>query len=213
MDYIKISLIGLIAVFAYYLLLQWPPSSIEGPLNPTSAQENTIAAQDPVETILLKEEVLIDSKDLLSALGGLSSSGDLSAPGKQIETDFARVFSLNNDVLNIEIDAITGRFVKAGMKDIKVEKDGDESVSLFGHRLIDAEDGCPVEMGATLKGHECVGNYFASSGFYSASSGYLDPNFKSIEKLTMGDGGVVYILSGENTDMHFTRRVLLRPGE
>ncbi|HIA44067.1 MAG TPA: hypothetical protein EYN84_08085, partial [Gammaproteobacteria bacterium] len=149
MDYIKISLIGLIAVFAYYLLLQWPPSSIEGPLNLTSAQENTIAAQEPVETILLKEEVLIDSKDLLSALEGLSSSGDLSAPGKQIETDLAKIFSLNNDVLNIEIDAITGRFVKAGMKDIKVEKDGDESVSLFGRRLIDAEDGCPVEMGAT----------------------------------------------------------------
>ena len=214
MDYIKISLIGLIAVFAYYLLLQWPPSSIEGPINPTSAQENTIAAQEPVETILLKEEVLIDSKDLLSALEGLSSSGDLSAPGKQIETDLAKIFSLNNDVLNIEIDAITGRFVKAGMKDIKVEKDGDESVSLFGRRLIDAEDGCPVEMGATLKGHECVGNYFASSGFYSPSSSrYLDPNFNSIKKSTIGDGGTIYILSGENTDMHFTRQVLLRPGE
>ena len=38
MDYIKISLIGLIAVIAYYLLLQWPPSSIEVPINQITSQ-------------------------------------------------------------------------------------------------------------------------------------------------------------------------------
>ena len=213
MDYIKISLIGLVAVIAYYLLLQWPPSSIGVPINQITSQENLVTSQEPAETILFKEEVLIDSKDSLSELGSLSSSGGLAVPGNQIETDLARVFSLNNDVLNIEIDAVTGRFIKAGMKDIKVEKGEDESVSLFGPRLIDEEDGCPVGLGATQKGYGCVGNYFASSGFYSASAGYLDPNFKSIEKLSMDDGGAIYILSGENADMFFTRRVWMRPGE
>ena len=144
MDYIKISLIGLIAVIAYYLLLQWPPSSIEVPINQITSQENLVTSQEPAETILFKEEVLIDSKDSLSELGSLSSSGGLAVPDNKIETNLARVFSLNNDVLNIEIDAVTGRFIKAGMKDIKVEKDEDESVSLFGPRLIDEEDGCPV---------------------------------------------------------------------
>ena len=213
MDYIKISLIGCIAVIAYYLLLQWPPSSIEVPINQITSQENLVASQEPAETILFKEEVLIDSKDSLSELGSLSSSSGLAVSDNKIETNLARVFSLNNDVLNIEIDAVTGRFVKAGMKNIKVEKDEDESVSLFGPRLIDEEDGCPVGLGATQKGQGCVGNYFASSGFYSASAGYLDPNFKSIEKLSMDDGGAIYILSGENADMFFTRRVWMRPGE
>ena len=213
MDYIKISLIGLIAVIAYYLLLQWPPSSIEVPINQITSQENLVTSQEPAETILFKEEVLIDSKDSLSELGNLSSSSGLAVSDNKIETNLARVFSLNNDVLNIEIDAVTGRFIKAGMKDIKVEKDEDESVSLFGPRLIDEEDGCPVGLGATQKGYGCVGNYFASSGFYSASAGYLDPNFKSIEKLSMDDGGAIYILSGENADMFFTRRVWMRPGE
>ena len=213
MDYIKISLIGLIAVIAYYLLLQWPPSSIEVPINQISSQENLVTSQAPAETILFKEEVLIDSKESLSELGDPSSSGGLAVPDNKIETNLAKVFSLNNDVLNIEIDAVTGRFIKAGMKDIRVEKDADESVSLFGNRLIEAEGGCPVGLGATQKGYGCVGNYFASSGFYSASAGYLDPNFKSIEKLSMDDGGAIYILSGENADMFFTRRVWMRPGE
>jgi len=55
MDYIKISLIGLVAVIAYYLLLQWPPSSIDVPINPITSQENLVTSLDPVETILLKK--------------------------------------------------------------------------------------------------------------------------------------------------------------
>ncbi len=57
MDYIKISLIGLVAVIAYYLLLQWPPSSIEVPINQITSQENLVTSQEPAETIILKEEV------------------------------------------------------------------------------------------------------------------------------------------------------------
>ena len=211
MDYIKVSLIGLIAVIAYYLLLQWP-SSTPVQINTISSQEG-LASEEPTKNILFKKESLNDSKDSLSELGKPSSPGGLSEPNNQIEADLSRVFSLNNDVLSIDVDADTGRFIKADMKDIRVEKGADEPVSLFGPRLIDSENGCPVGLGATQKGYGCVGNYFASSGFYSASAGYLDPNFKTIEKLTMEDGGSIYILSGENSDMDFTRRVWLRPGE
>ena len=185
MDYIKISLIGLIAVIAYYLLLQWPPSSIDLSINPNSSQENSVTSQDLSETILFKEEVIIDSKDSLSELGSLSSSGSLNEPGSQIETDLAKVFSLNNDVLNIEIDAVTGRFIKAGMKDIKIEKGADESVSLFGPRLIDAEDGCPVGLGATQKGNGGEGIYLASLGFLSVFPGSLDQIFRLFENLLL----------------------------
>ena len=153
MDYIKIFLIGLIAVIAYYLLLQWPPSSIEVPINQTTSQENLVASQESSENILSKEESFIDSKDSLSELGSLSSSSGFAVPDNKIETNLARVFSLNNDVLNIEIYAVTGRFIRAGMKDIKIEKGEDESVSLFGPRLIDEEDGCPVGLGAAQKGY------------------------------------------------------------
>jgi len=217
MDYIKISLIGLIAVIAYYLLLQWPPSSVEVPINPITTQETPIASQESGKTFPIGDGVLIDSdpsltdkETLISAPDDSTSSNGLSEPNQQVVITPSRVFSLNNDVLNIEIDAVTGRFVKAGMKDIKVEKGVDESVSLFGRRSIDSEDGCPIGLGLVQNGYECVGNYFASSGFI-ADNKFLHPNFKSIEKLTMGDEGVLYTLYGGNSDMLFTRKVWLKP--
>jgi YidC/Oxa1 family membrane protein insertase len=221
MDYIKISLIGLVAVIAYYLLLQWPPSPVEGSINPIVSQETPITShetpatsRDPVKAIPLNENVFIDSEPSLTDLGNLSSSGGSSKPIQKTEVGQRRVFSITNDVLNIEIDAITGRFVKADMKDIKVQKGEDESISLFGSRLIEVEDACPVGLGAVQKETECVGSYFASSGFYSYSnSTYLNPNFLSIEKMTVDEGGSFFTLKGENNGLYFTRRVWLKPGE
>ena len=219
MDYIKISLIGLIAVIAYYLLLQWPPSSIDSPTNPIISQENSVAPQDLAETISINDSIYVDSEPsltgketLISAPDDSTSSNSWNEPSKQVEITPSRIFSLNSDVLNIEIDAVTGKFIKAGMKDIKVEKGADESMSLFGRRSIDSEDGCPIRLGLVQNGYGCVGNYFASSGFI-ADDKIVDPNFKLMEKLTMGDKGILYILSGENSDMLFTRKVWLRPGD
>ena len=219
MDYIKFSLIGLVAIIAYYLLLQWPPSSTEVPINPITIQETPLTSQDSDKTIPIGDGVVIDSEPSLpdnetplSAPDDSTSSSGLSEPSQQVEITPSRVFSLNNDVLNIEIDSVTGRFVKAGMKDIKVEKGADESVSLFGRRSIDPEDGCPIGLGLVQNGYECVGNYFANSGFV-ADKKFLHPNFKSMERLAMSNGGILYILSGENSDKIFTRKVWMRPGE
>ena len=202
MDYIKISLIGLIAVIVYYLALQW--SGLPNEEIKLEVTEN--------ETITLNEEVFKDSKDSLSALD--AAPPQVVESGEPITAEVApsRRFSLDNDVLRIEIDSLTGRYVAANLIPIKTEKGSDESLSIFGSRQIDTEDGCPVYLGAIQTNRGCVGNYFASSGFYSPGLGYLNPRFSSLEKMSLGDGGVIYILSGENKDLLFTRRVLMRPG-
>ena len=202
MDYIKISLIGLIAVIVYYLALQW--SGLPNEEIKLEVTEN--------ETITLNEEVFKDSKDSLSALDAAPPQGVESGESITAEVTPSRRFSLDNDVLRIEIDSLTGRYVAANLIPIKTEKGSDESLSIFGSRQIDTEDGCPVYLGAVQTNRGCVGNYFASSGFYSPGLGYLNPKFSSLEKMSLGDGGVIYILSGENEDLLFTRRVLMRPG-
>ena len=202
MDYIKISLIGLIAVIVYYLALQW--SGLPNEEIKLEVTEN--------ETITLNEEVFKDSKDSLSALDAAPPQVVESGEFITAEVTPSRRFSLDNDVLRIEIDSLTGRYVAANLIPIKTEKGSDESLSIFGSRQIDTEDGCPVYLGAAQTNRGCVGNYFASSGFYSPGLGYLNPKFSSLEKMSLGDGGVIYILSGENEDLLFTRRVLMRPG-
>ena len=202
MDYIKISLIGLIAVIVYYLALQW--SGLPNEEIKLEVTEN--------ETITLNEEVFKDSKDSLSALDAAPPQVVESGESITAEVTSSRRFSLDNDVLRIEIDSLTGRYVAANLIPIKTEKGSDESLSIFGSRQIDTEDGCPVYLGAAQTNEGCVGNYFASSGFYSPGLGYLNPKFSSLEKMSLGDGGVIYILSGENEDLLFTRRVLMRPG-
>ena len=202
MDYIKISLIGLIAVILYYLALQW--SGLPNEEIKLEVTEN--------ENITLNEEVFKDSKDSLSALDAAPPQVVESGESITAEVTPSRRFSLDNDVLRIEIDSLTGRYVAANLIPIKTEKGSDESLSIFGSRQIDTEDGCPVYLGAAQTNRGCVGNYFASSGFYSPGLGYLNPKFSSLEKMSLGDGGVIYILSGENEDLLFTRRVLMRPG-
>ena len=202
MDYIKISLIGLIAVIVYYLALQW--SGLPNEEIKLEVTEN--------ETITLNEEVFKDSKDSLSALDAAPPQVVESGESITAEVTPSRRFSLDNDVLRIEIDSLTGRYVAANLIPIKTEKGSDESLSIFGSRQIDTEDGCPVYLGAAQTNRGWVGNYFASSGFYSPGLGYLNPKFSSLEKMSLGDGGVIYILSGENEDLLFTRRVLMRPG-
>ena len=202
MDYIKISLIGLIAVIVYYLALQW--SGLPNEEIKLEVTEN--------ETITLNEEVFKDSKDSLSALDAAPPQVVESGESITAEVTPSRRFSLDNDVLRIEIDSLTGRYVAANLIPIKTEKGSDESLSIFGSRQIDTEEGCPVYLGAAQTNRGCVGNYFASSGFYSPGFGYLNPKFSSLEKMSLGDGGVIYILSGENEDLLFTRRVLMRPG-
>ncbi len=105
MDYIKFSLIGLIAVIVYYLALQW--SGLPSEEIKLEITEN--------ETITLNEEVFKDSKDSLSALD--AAPPQVVESGESITTEVtpSRRFSLDNDVLRIEIDSLTGRYVAANL--------------------------------------------------------------------------------------------------
>ena len=202
MDYIKVLLIGLIAVILYYLVLQWS----------AMPEQEVVFNPEKEEVITLKEEGLNDSKDLLSALDTAPPGVAETKETKTGELATSRLFSLKNDVLNVEVDSLTGRYVAADLIPIKTEKGSQESLSIFGSRQIDPEEGCPVYLGATQTSKGCVGTYFASSGFYSPGSGYLNPRFSSMDKMSMSDGVVIYVLKGENENLLFTRRVLLRPG-
>ena len=203
MDYIKILLIGLIAVIVYYLALQW-----------SAVPEQEVVFNTEIdEAVTLKEEGLGDSKDLLSALDTAPPGVAETEETKTSDMATSRLFSLKNDVLSVEVDSLTGRYVAADLIPIKTEKGSEEPLSIFGSRQIDPEEGCPVYLGTAQTSKGCVGNYFASSGFYSQSSGYLNPKFSSLEKMSLSNGSVVYILKGESEDLDFTRRVLMRPGQ
>ena len=203
MDYIKVFLLGLIAVIAYYLILQW-----------SNLPEDDVVFEPVKETSkTTKEGRLNDSKDLLTALDTTPLKAAESEEPTNIDVASSRLFSINNDVLRVEIDSLTGRYITADLIQIKTEKGSDEALSVFGTRQIDTEEGCPVFLGAAQTSRGCAGTYFASSGFYSPGLGYLNPRFSSLEKMAIGDGSVIYILSGENEDLLFTRRILMRPSQ
>jgi len=204
MDYIKVFLIGLIAVILYYLALQW--SSLP--------EEEVVFETAKKETTILEEMSFDDSKDLLSALDTTPPKAVESGTPDNTNIDPSKLFFIDNDVLQVEIDSLTGRYVTAKLIPIKTEKDSNESLSVFGTRQIDSEEGCPVRLGATQTSLDCTGNYFASSGFYDPrQEKYINPRFSSLEKTSMGDGVVIYLLSGESKDLEFTRRILMRPGQ
>ena len=83
------------------------------------------------------------------------------------------------------VDAFTGRFVSSEMKKIKQTKGGLKSLFVLGTRVLDSDDNCNVNEGATISGCRCVGKYYASSGFFS-KDGYLNPNvFNLSQKITV----------------------------
>ena len=208
MDFIKIALIGAIAVTVYYLLLQWPPVA-------TSGDSSFISEVKEIDTIPHSNSIINDSKDSLSVLElSPSQSSDLTVGVSEVDSSFSKLFYLSNDVLNIGVDSLTGRFVSAEMEGVRSEKDSVELVSMFGNRLVsEAGEDCPQNLGALMLNSKCVGNYFASSGFYSVSDGYLNPNFSYLEEVDLDGGIKLYILSGQEGGLSFTKKILFRPGE
>ena len=125
MDFIKICLIALIAVIAYWLLLQWPPVEVEGDMSVVSEVIET-------DLIPLSDMVISDSKDSLSALElNPSSSSYTEAESSDAGAEVKRLFYIKNDVLNIGVDPVTGRFVSSEMDGIQSIKDSGELVSIF----------------------------------------------------------------------------------
>ena len=87
----------------------------------------------------------------------------------------------------------TGRFEVSSLKNISEEKGSSERFNIFG-KTYDANSG-----------RENV--YFANSGFYTRTQGYLNPQFEKITEQP-GEGNLkVYILEGTSGGLNFSRKI------
>ena len=151
---------------------------------------NTI--EEPyIEEITNQSMVLNDSEQLLSeTLAPLSSSSKIEPVAK---TDESSYFEIQNDDLSLLIDSRTGRFFASQLKNISETKGSEEGFMVLG-RTYNADSG-----GENI--------YFANSGFYTRTQGYLDPDFSKISELNSSEGKMTYLLEGSGNGMTFSRRI------
>lgn len=102
-------------------------------------------------------------------------------------------FVIENDDLLLNVDAKTGRFVYSELKNISKEKDQNLPFQILGK---------------TIKEDRLVENlYFANSGFYTQSQGYLDPQFSDM-RIEKSDGSsTTYYLEGSSGGLNFQRKI------
>ena len=151
---------------------------------------NTI--EEPyIEEIANQSMDLNDSEQLLSeTLAPLSSSSKIEPVAK---TDESSYFEIQNDDLSLLIDSRTGRFFASQLKNISETKGSEEGFMVLG-RTYNADSG-----GENI--------YFANSGFYTRTQGYLDPDFSKISELNSSEGTMTYLLEGSGNGMTFSRRI------
>ena len=151
---------------------------------------NTI--EEPyIEEITNQSMVLNDSEQLLSeTLAPLSSSSKIEPV---VKTDESSYFEIQNDDLSLLIDSRTGRFFASQLKNISETKGSEEGFMVLG-RTYNADSG-----GENI--------YFANSGFYTRTQGYLDPEFSKISELNSSEGTMTYLLEGSGNGMTFSRRI------
>ena len=144
-----------------------------------------------IEEITNQSMVLNDSEQLLSeTLAPLSSSSKIEPVAK---TDESSYFEIQNDDLSLLIDSRTGRFFASQLKNISETKGSEEGFMVLG-RTYNADSG-----GENI--------YFANSGFYTRTQGYLDPDFSKISELNSSEGTMTYLLEGSGNGMTFSRRI------
>ena len=108
-------------------------------------------------------------------------------------TTVGEMFVIENDDLRLNVDAETGRFVYSELKNISKEKDQKLPFQILGK---------------TIKEDRLVENlYFANSGFYTQSQGYLDPQFSNMRKEKGEDSSTTYYLEGSSGGINFQRKI------
>ena len=121
---------------------------------------------DPQENNYNEELVYNDSERSLSEpLAPLSQANQGQVEVASDELDY---FEIQNNDLSLMVESRTGRFEVSSLKNITEEKGSEERFSIFG-RTYDASSG-----------RENV--YFANSGFYTRTQGYLNPEFDQTSK-------------------------------
>ena len=96
-------------------------------------------------------------------------------------------YEVGNKDLLLYVDAKSGQFVGSKLKSFKKTLGGENSLELLG------------VAGGNL--------YLGNSGFYTASQGYLQPNFTNLNTKKNSDGSVTFILSGESNNLYHQRKV------
>ncbi len=110
-------------------------------------------------------------------------------------TTVGEMFVIENDDLRLNVDAETGRFVYSELKNISKEKDQKLPFQILGK---------------TIKEDSLVENlYFANSGFYTQSQGYLDPQFSNMRTEKGEDSSTTYYLEGSSGGINFQRKIQL----
>jgi len=209
MDTIKVSLIIAITIIAYYLLMQWPPATTQNlTAGDQALSEIEKKNNDKKVEVISNYKGLADSEDTLTALEEEPLIGVATKASPPESLGLGKVFYFENEVIRMGVDAFTGRFVSSEMKKIKQTKGGEKSLFVLGNRVLDSDENCNVNEGATISGARCIGKYYASSGFFS-KEGYLNPNFNKIEKESLGGNKSAYTLSGEYENFSFVRKIII----
>ena len=135
-----------------------------------------------------------DSEDSLSeTLSPLSSTPSSESP-KPIEE--SKYFEVQNNDLYLRVDSKTGRFVYSSLENISETKDSDRTFKILG-RTYNSDSGKE-------------NSYFANSGFYTRTQGYLDPEFSKITKLNTSTDDRAYLLEGSSSGMTFSRKIVMQ---
>ena len=142
-----------------------------------------------------QEQLEIDSfndseRSLSEPLSPLSQASQGQVELVSDELDY---FEIQNNDLSLMVESRTGRFEVSSLKNITEEKGSEERFSIFG-RTYDASSG-----------RENV--YFANSGFYTRTQGYLNPEFEKITEQSGQGNSRVYVLEGASSGLSFSRKI------
>jgi YidC/Oxa1 family membrane protein insertase len=132
-----------------------------------------------------------DSEDLLSPLEKEEQITIDPQTKISINAEKNNLLVVENDILSVGIDGPTGRFISSTLKRIKNSKNGETSFSLFG------------PTGTNF--------YFANSGFFTKTQGYLKPNFTKSNSFSGDAGSTIYELEGAASGLLFKRIITLYP--
>ena len=123
----------------------------------------------------------------------LTTFSEPSDDEDSIPAAVGETFVIENDDLLLNVDAKTGRFVYSELKNISKEKDQKLPFQILGK---------------TIKEDRLVENlYFANSGFYTQSQGYLDPQFSDMRIEKKEDSSTAYYLEGSSGGLNFQRKI------
>ena len=145
-----------------------------------------ISSQEQIEINTFSDS----ERSLSEPLAPLSQSSNRPV---QVAAQDLNYFEIQNTDLSILVESRTGRFEVSSLKNISEEKGSEERFNIFG-KTYDANSG-----------RENI--YFANSGFYTRTQGYLNPQFKKITEQSGEGNSKVYILEGTSGELNFSRKI------